>query len=124
PAVELRGRARHDEMEAIYSSADFLLQASLREWSGLAVLEAMSCGCIPIVTNIPSFSAMTSDGTYGRLFQPGDAEGLASAALEIDAAERERLSEDVRNRFRESLSFEALARDVERVYLEVCRRSG
>lgn len=118
-AVELHGRVPLEAMEAVYSSADFLLQASLREWSGLAVLEAMSCGCIPIVTNIPAFAMMTNDGAVGRLFEPGDARGLASAALGIDAAERVRLRVEMRRHFDERLSFPALARDIDSVYREV-----
>ena len=121
-AVELRGRAPLEEMEAVYSSADFLLQASLREWSGLAVLEAMSCGCIPILSNIPAFATMTSGGQFGRLFEPGDSEGLARAALAISVQERTDLSAKIRLHFEESLSFRVLARDVERVYLDVTNR--
>jgi glycosyltransferase involved in cell wall biosynthesis len=120
-AVELRGRAPWDEMGAIYSSADFLLQASRREWSGLAILEAMSCGCIPVVSHIPAFEIMTSGGQFGRLFKPGDADGLASAALEISSEERLQLSEAIRLHFEDKLSFQALANDVERVYLDAAK---
>jgi glycosyltransferase involved in cell wall biosynthesis len=112
--VEFRGRAPAADMEAIYSSADFLLQASLREWSGLAVLEAMSCGCIPIVSRIPSFTAMTGEGTFGRHFAPGDAEELAAAALGV--SERGALSERVRHHFRQELSFAAMAARLEALY--------
>ena len=112
--VAFRGRARPDEMEAIYSSADVLLQASLREWSGLAVLEAMSCGCVPLVSRIPSFTAMTADGRYGLHFEPGDAEGLARAALE--AGDLTELSERVRAHFQAELSFQAMARKLDKLY--------
>jgi len=112
--VEFRGRARPEEMEAIYSSADVLIQASLREWSGLAVLEAMSCGCIPLVSRIPSFTAMTAGGRYGLHFEPGDAEGLARAAL--SAADLRALGERARAHFRAALSFPAIARDLDALY--------
>ncbi len=112
--IEFRGRARPEEMEAIYSSADFLLQASLREWSGLAVLEAMSCGCIPLVTRIPSFTAMTADGKYGLHFDAGDAEALARAALSLE--DPAALSARVQLHFRDELSFPAMARKLETLY--------
>ncbi len=117
--VELRGRVELEEMEAVYSSADFLLQASLREWSGLAIVEAMSCGCIPIVSDIPAFAMMTEGGTFGRLFDTGDAHGLASAALGISTEERRDLSAAVRRHFEEQLSFAAMAREIDRVYCAV-----
>jgi len=112
--VEFRGRARPDEMQAIYSSADILLQASLREWSGLAILEAMSCGCIPVVSDIPAFRAILGDERHGRFFEPGDAAGLAAAALSIE--EREALSTAVKRHFEDQLSFAAIARDLARNY--------
>ena len=123
-AVELRGRASAAEMPAIYSSADFLLQASLREWSGLAVLEAMACGCVPVVTDIPSFRLMTEGGAYGRLFKPGDARGLAAAALNVDLGDLPALSDSVRRHLEDRLSFPALAHEVSAVYEEVVGRSG
>ena len=112
--VEFRGRARPQEMEAIYSSADILLQASLREWSGLAILEAMSCGCIPVVSDIPSFAAMLGHDGHGRLFEPGDAAGLARAALSIE--DLAAMSAAVEQRFRDELSFVAIARDLDALY--------
>ncbi len=112
--VEFRGRARPDEMEAIYSSADILLQASLREWSGLAILEAMSCGCIPVVSDIPSFQSMAGDERYGRLFEPGNAIALANAALSIE--DLNGMSVEVKRHFQDELSFAAIARDLETLY--------
>jgi len=117
--VALRGRAPLDEMEAIYSSADVLLQASTREWSGLAVIEAMSCGCIPIVTDIPSFRKITDHGRVGRLVPVGDANAMAKAALALTASERGPLSAAAREHFAESLSFDAMARAISGVYVEV-----
>lgn len=117
--VHFRGRAPFQRMEAIYSSADFLLQASRREFSGCAVLEAMSCGVIPVVTDIPSFRAMTDDGRYGVLFPPGDAEALARGVLAIPRADIPARSAAVRARFERALSFPALARRLESVYRDV-----
>ena len=115
--VEFRGRADTADMEAIYSSADVLLQASRREWSGLAILEAMSCGCIPVISDIPSFAAMTENGRYGKLFTPGDAQGLANAAMSI--ADPETFSAEIREHFREHLSFTAMARQLDGIYREL-----
>jgi glycosyltransferase involved in cell wall biosynthesis len=117
--VALRGRAPLEEMDAIYSSADFLLQASLREWSGLAVIEAMSCGCIPIVSDIPSFRMLTGAGRFGRLFAIGDADDLAHVALSVAPGERESLSMIVQDYFERELSFAAMARQVDGVYRDL-----
>lgn len=122
--VEFRGRAAPEEMPAIYSSADILLQSSLREWSGLAVLEALACGCIPVVTRIPAFEALTADGRYGRLFPAGDAAALAGAILALDADARAVLSREVRAHFAHTLSFPALARRLAEEYARLGKPSS
>lgn len=122
--VEFRGCAPLEEMEAVYSSADFLLQASVREWSGLAVLEAMSCGCIPVVSCIPAFQAMTDDGSWGRLFDISDDAGLAGAVLALNAKDAVNLSERVRRHFQAELSFDAMAAGLETLYSEAAGSSA
>lgn len=109
-------------MEAIYNSADFLLQASRREYSGVAVLDAMVCGTVPIVTDIPSFRAMTDGGRFGRLFPVGDAEALARAALDVPRDEIPALSAAVRRHFEGRLSFAAAARRLDEIYVEILER--
>jgi glycosyltransferase involved in cell wall biosynthesis len=108
-------------MEAIYSSADFLLQGSRREFSGYAVLEAMACGAIPAISDIPSFRAMTCGGRYGVLFPPGDHEALARGVLAVPPGEIPARSVEVRARFERALSFPAMAARLEEVYRELGR---
>jgi glycosyltransferase involved in cell wall biosynthesis len=122
--VHFRGRAPHEQMEAIYNSADVLLQASLREFSGFAVLEAMACGVIPVVTDIPSFRAMTCDGRFGVLFPVEDSDALAAAMLSIDRASIPVCSAAIRLHFERNLSFPALAQRLEAVYREVVCHAG
>jgi len=122
--VEFRGRARPEAMPAIYSSADLLLQASRREWSGLSVLEAMACGAIPVVSDIPSLRRMTAGGTRGRLFPAGDPAALAAAAMPLAGSRRTELAEAVSRHFGDALSFDALARDLEAIYREVAVAGG
>jgi glycosyltransferase involved in cell wall biosynthesis len=114
--VELRGRAPLAEMEAVYSSADLLVQASRSEWSGLAILEAMSCGCIPLITDIPPFRVMTDGGKYGRLFPVGDDAALADAVLRVAGTEWEALRAAVREHFQRALSFDAMAAQLDAIY--------
>jgi glycosyltransferase involved in cell wall biosynthesis len=114
--VELRGRAPLVEMEAIFSSADLLLQASRSEWSGLAVLEAMSCGCIPVISDIPPFRVMTAGGQFGRLFPVGDDAALARAVLGIGESERAALSRAMQAHFERALSFDAMAEQLDGIY--------
>jgi glycosyltransferase involved in cell wall biosynthesis len=116
-SVHLRGEVPVGEMEAIYNSADFFLQASLREVSGFAVAEAMAAGAIPVVTDIPSFRSMTADGTLGLLFRPGDAADLARVVLSAPVGEnRDTLADRIHDHFQEHLSFPAMAGRLENIY--------
>ena len=109
-SVEMRGRIPTKSVEDFLNSADFLIQTSLREYSSYSVLEAMSCGVIPVVTEIPSFRAMTGDGSCGILFPVGDHSALAERTLACDLQNVPALSRQVRDHFVEFLSYEAIAR--------------
>jgi glycosyltransferase involved in cell wall biosynthesis len=109
-AVEMRGTIQPKAVEDFLNSSDFLIQTSLQEVAGYSVLEALSCGVIPIITDIPSFRAMTDGGRVGALFPVGDHERLAERTLGIDLANIETLSRQVRDFFEQALSYDAIAR--------------
>jgi glycosyltransferase involved in cell wall biosynthesis len=115
--VHFRGRMPRLEMEAVYNSADFFLQASTREFSGCALLEAMACGVIPVVTDIPPFRRIVGDA--GLLFGVGIAAEMADAALSVPPEEVAARSGNVRRHFEKYLSFDAMAERLEEIYGEV-----
>jgi glycosyltransferase involved in cell wall biosynthesis len=114
--VELRGTVARDGMEALYASADVLLQASVREVCGVAVLEALACGVPPVVTDIPSFRKLTDQGRVGRLFPRGDDVALAAQALALAELPREAMAAAARAWFEQALSFDVLAGELEGIY--------
>src|SRR5262249_38618635 len=83
----------HSSMEAHLRAADFLVQASHAEGSGVALIEALACGTTPLVTDIPSFRRITGAGAAGSLTPVGDAAGLANALHPSRPEERDRLLE-------------------------------
>jgi glycosyltransferase involved in cell wall biosynthesis len=76
-ALHLVGFVPHRDLDLWFSAADGYVSGSHREGSGFALIESMSCGCVPIVTDIPSFRKIS--GKYGFLWRPGDAESLCAA---------------------------------------------
>jgi glycosyltransferase involved in cell wall biosynthesis len=109
-AVTLVGRVPHDELGALYAGADYVVAASHREGSGFALSEALACGAVPIVTDIPSFAAMTDRGRLGGLWRPGDAEDFARVARAVFARPRRALSDAAIAHHRAQLSTDAIGR--------------
>lgn len=114
--VHLLGSVAHARIELLMRSADVFVSASLAESAGYALLEAMACGLRPVVTDIPSFRAITDGGRVGRLWPRGDAPALAEALV---AAVSDTACEDVRDRFDSALSFRALGRRWASAYREL-----
>lgn len=123
--VHMLGKIDHSALEAYYNSADYFVLGSHYEGSSYALSEALSCGCIPIVTDIPSLRMMTDDGALGALWQPGNKNSFARAA--IAATKKPMITEanNCINYCRENLSFSAIARIALIHYREaIKRRSG
>ncbi len=74
--IHLMGALAHNALQSWYNAADFIISTSHYEGMGVAVCEGLSCGCIPILSDIPSFRMMTNQGEFGFLFPPGNADAL------------------------------------------------
>ncbi len=109
-AVSLLGSIPHQEIATYYNSADIFVQGSEREGSGIALLDALACGVVPVVTNIPSFQVITNGGTIGQLWPVGDAAAFAEALLSVIDNDIEAQSLAARQFFEAKLSFEQLGR--------------
>lgn len=111
-SITLVGKVPHGELQYWFNSADIIIAGSYYEGSGTAVCEAMSCGCMPIVTDIFSFRMITNNGTCGLLFEPGNEAELLSAlkqCCEIDIKKKQEISMEY---FESDLSFKAIAEKI------------
>jgi glycosyltransferase involved in cell wall biosynthesis len=113
--IILTGRLPHKDLQAWYNSADFIISGSHYEGSGVAVCEAMSCGCIPIVTNIASFRKMTGRGNCGFLYEAGNSEQLLSILLRTPEMDLISEKKKTLRQFSEELSFETIASQINKV---------
>ena len=114
-AIKLVGRVDHDQMQEWYNSSDFIISSSHYEGSGIAVCEAMSCGCIPLLTDIFSFRRMTGPNKCGLLYKVGNVEDLLSVLLKTGKMNIEAESERTLMQFKRELSFEAIAEKIQTV---------
>ena len=110
-SIVIVGEVPHDELEDWYRNSDFIISTSRYEGSGTAVCEALSCGCIPILPDIPSFRMMTNEGEVGILFRSGEPGSLHNALNNSTGMEVLSEKQRVLDLFQARLSFKAIARD-------------
>jgi glycosyltransferase involved in cell wall biosynthesis len=103
------GKVAHEELPYWYSAADFYVSGSHREGSGYALIEAMSCGCTPIVTSIPAFRVLTGDGRVGYLYEPGNDIQLTNAMKQAVEEKSDDQQQKQLEFVQAHLSFEAIA---------------
>jgi glycosyltransferase involved in cell wall biosynthesis len=120
--VTLLGQQPHHALEAVYNSADLFLLGSHREGSGFAVLEALACGVIPVLPDIPSFRVLTGHGAIGKLWQTGNADELARALKITYSGLQTGSPQQVRRFFEANFSWPAIASQAIRTYRELIER--
>lgn len=108
--VVLRSNVAHADMQDWFSSADFFISASHSEVYGVAVVEAMSCGCIPVLSNIPSHRKMMPHS--GLFFQPGDSLSLMHCLESLETLAMKSESATVIEQYQKRLSFQAIAQAI------------
>lgn len=68
-------------------AADVYVSTSRSDSTSVSLLEAMACGPVPVVTDLPANREWIRDGENGRIVKNGDAASLAGAVVEaIDNA--------------------------------------
>jgi glycosyltransferase involved in cell wall biosynthesis len=75
--LQFTGFLPQDELVELLWSADLYAQLSWHEGFGLAVAEAMACGCVPVVSDVPALVEVA--GRWGI---------VASGPRDLDAIER------------------------------------
>jgi glycosyltransferase involved in cell wall biosynthesis len=120
-SVHLLGKIAHEEIEHYYNSADYFVLGSHYEAAGYALSEALRCGCIPVVTNIPSFRMMTNGGQLGALWESGNKESLMEAITVAIHKPMQQEANACISFYQQQLSFDAIARVAARHYQQVSR---
>jgi N-acetyl-alpha-D-glucosaminyl L-malate synthase BshA len=96
--VEFVGKQPQSQIREYLSVADLLLLPSQAESFGLTALEAMACEVPVIATRVGGIPELVEEGGCGYLFEIGDVDGMAEAALRVLADDRERERLGIRGR--------------------------
>ena len=74
---------KQDNVNELLPNADLMLMPSEMESFGLAALEAMACRVPAIATQVGGVPELINDGVNGLLFDVGDVEAMAMAAIDL-----------------------------------------
>ena len=125
-SVRFVGKQAQSQVREYLSVADLLLLPSQSESFGLTALEAMACETPVIATRVGGIPELVEDQGCGYLFEIGDVDGMAEAALRVlgDDAERERLGRRGREIAISRFTTERIIPQYEELYNRVVRESA
>ncbi len=70
--INLLGQLKNEDLDAMYGNYMFYISSSIFEGNPKTVLEAMSNGCIPLLSNIENHQELVEDGKTGYLISNGE----------------------------------------------------
>jgi glycosyltransferase involved in cell wall biosynthesis len=109
---------REDVIE-VMSMMDVFVLTSLHEGIPLSLLEAMGLGLPVVATKVGGIPEVIEDGRSGILVQPGSAEAIAEAILDMLSARAEAIGSQGRKRVLEEFSTERTVRRTADIYRQL-----
>jgi glycosyltransferase involved in cell wall biosynthesis len=94
--VTFTGFVPDGELPGAYAATDVFCNAGTAELQSIVTMEAMATGKPVVAANSRALPLLVHDGENGRLFEPGDVEGLASRLAELlsDDGKRTRMGRE------------------------------
>jgi alpha-1,3-mannosyltransferase len=118
--VEFMGRVSELVLSDLLGRANLWLSSSSYESFGVALLEAMAAGCVPVVQPLPAFTQLLTDGVEGLYADfecPSHASNVILRALTFSHQERMQMMERARAKAAQ-FSWSTIAQQFERVYMK------
>ena len=115
---------KQDNVHRLLPLCEVLLLPSRMESFGLAALEAMACGAVPVATRVGGVPEVITDGHDGYLSEVGDVEAMAGRVLLLlrEPERRRRTSEAARNTALTRFCATLILPQYERYYRQVLER--
>lgn len=116
---------KQDNVNELLPLADLMIMPSQMESFGLAALEAMACGVPAIATRVGGVPELIDDQINGLLFEVGDIESMAAAAISLlrDPSRLDSLSTAARQTARDRFCASRIIPIYEQYYERVIARS-
>ena len=117
---------KQDNVNELLPLADLMIMPSQMESFGLAALEAMACGVPAIATRVGGVPELIDDQINGLLFEVGDVESMANAAIGLlsDRSRLQPFSAAARQTARERFCASSIIPRYEEYYERVVARTA
>jgi N-acetyl-alpha-D-glucosaminyl L-malate synthase BshA len=114
---------KQDHVERLIPQAHVLLMPSEMESFGLAALEAMACGVVPIGTRVGGVAELITDGEDGFTEEVGDIVAQSQRVIELleNPDQHRRMSEAARSTARKRFCTNKIIPQYESLYEQVLR---
>ena len=125
--VELTGLISRDEVYSKLAKTDLFVSTSYGEGLPIATLEAMTCGCPVLLSDIPPHREIADGTDFIRLLQPDDVAGFAREIKrfkDMPADERTNIGQKCRELVKERFSLTAMHKGYEEIYAQVLGRAN
>ena len=119
--VSFTGFLTIEELARQYASADLVMLSSMFEGFCFVAAEAMACGKPLVGFRVGALPEVVENGVTGILVEPGNWKELAHAAARLleDKELRRQMGMNGRKRVESLFTWEKVARELEKVYMEV-----
>ena len=120
-AVTFAGRVPDEEIQDFYCACDAFLFPNENQTWGLAVLEAMACGCPVLVSSGAAVHEVLADGENAFLFPPRNPATLAARIQEVATQPelRAAIAQKGMDLVRTQFTWDQFARQIEQVCMEL-----
>jgi glycosyltransferase involved in cell wall biosynthesis len=99
PNLDCAGRLSHDELRRTLWRAAAYIQLSWHETFGVAMAEAMLCGCVPVITDCPALGEVAGRWAVQVADDESDVAAIARASALALTVDRAAMRRDVAERF-------------------------
>lgn len=109
---------------AVFAASDvFIMPSTKREGLSRAVIEAMACGTVPIVTDVGGLPELVEDHASGFVVPPKDAGAIAQAITKLYNNKKmaEKMGENARNRIRTRFHIDRTVKETMDVFEDLSR---
>jgi glycosyltransferase involved in cell wall biosynthesis len=113
----------HDRMPLFLNLAQVFVSIPDSDGMPQSLLEAMSCGTVPVVSNLPQYNEVIRNEANALVVQQKDAGEVAGAILRLlkDAAFRKKLSSACADTITEGMDYEVEMEKMEKLYYDLSK---